>query len=84
MSTEGHFCWEDCDEGPHGCVCGNDCAPPSERLALAFVECTTEFDYEPLPHEVKVKLIDAATALLVHSDPVLVTLSESTTRKAIE
>ena len=30
MSTEGHFCWEDCDEGPHGCVCGNDCAPPSE------------------------------------------------------
>lgn len=28
MSTEGHFCWEDCDEGPHGCICGNDCAPP--------------------------------------------------------
>ena len=28
MSLEGHFCWEDCDEGPHGCVCGNDCEPP--------------------------------------------------------
>ena len=25
--TEGHFCWEDCDEGPHGCICGNDCPP---------------------------------------------------------
>lgn len=25
---EGHDCWEDCDEGPHGCVCGNDCTPP--------------------------------------------------------
>ena len=30
MSIEGHDCWEDCDEGPHGCVCGNDC-PPSIR-----------------------------------------------------
>lgn len=29
MSTEGHFCWEDCDEGPHGCICGNDCEPPT-------------------------------------------------------
>lgn len=28
MSSEGHNCWEDCDEGPHGCVCGNDCLPP--------------------------------------------------------
>jgi hypothetical protein len=28
MTLEGHFCWEDCDEGPHGCVCGNDCPPP--------------------------------------------------------
>ena len=27
MSAEGHFCWESCDEGPHGCVCGNDCSP---------------------------------------------------------
>ena len=27
MSIEGHDCWEDCDEGPHGCVCGNDCSP---------------------------------------------------------
>lgn len=25
---EGHSCWEDCDEGPHGCICGNDCEPP--------------------------------------------------------
>lgn len=32
MSTEGHFCWEECDEGPHGCICGNDCSPP--RLPL--------------------------------------------------
>lgn len=28
MTLEGHDCWEDCDEGPHGCVCGNDCPPP--------------------------------------------------------
>lgn len=28
MSIEGHDCWEDCDEGPHGCVCGNECEPP--------------------------------------------------------
>jgi len=28
MMLEGHSCWEDCDEGPHGCVCGNDCEPP--------------------------------------------------------
>lgn len=28
-ALEGHFCWEDCDEGPHGCVCGNDCEPPN-------------------------------------------------------
>ena len=28
MTLEGHFCWEDCDEGPHGCICGNDCPPP--------------------------------------------------------
>lgn len=32
MSLEGHFCWEDCDEGPHGCICGNDCAPPAWML----------------------------------------------------
>lgn len=25
---EGHSCWEDCDEGPHGCICGNECEPP--------------------------------------------------------
>ena len=58
--------------------------PHAERLALAFVEVTTEFDYEPLPDAVKVKLIEAATALLEHTDPVLVTLSETTARKAIE
>lgn len=28
MTLEGHFCWDDCDEGPHGCICGNDCKPP--------------------------------------------------------
>lgn len=28
MNTEGHCCWENCDEGPHGCICGNDCPPP--------------------------------------------------------
>lgn len=58
--------------------------PHAERLALAFVECATEFDYEPLPDVVKVKLIEAATALLIYSDPVVVVGSESTTRKAIE
>lgn len=31
MSLEGHFCWEDCDEGPHGCVCGNECPQPVEE-----------------------------------------------------
>lgn len=31
MSLEGHFCWEDCDEGPHGCVCGNGCPPPGQE-----------------------------------------------------
>lgn len=39
MSAEGHFCWESCDEGPHGCVCGNDC-PPSVR------------DYTPTTEEI--------------------------------
>ncbi|UVG34176.1 hypothetical protein SEA_PAVLO_82 [Microbacterium phage Pavlo] len=28
---EGHSCWEDCDEGPHGCICGNDCEPPERH-----------------------------------------------------
>lgn len=28
MMLEGHSCWEECDEGPHGCICGNDCEPP--------------------------------------------------------
>lgn len=42
MSIEGHDCWEDCDEGPHGCVCGNDC-PPSIR------------DYTPTTEEVRIK-----------------------------
>lgn len=33
MSLEGHSCWEDCDEGPHGCICGNDCEPPPWMFA---------------------------------------------------
>lgn len=46
--------------------------PDAERLALAFVECTTEFDYAPLPDAIKSKLIEAATMMLVHADPVIV------------
>lgn len=36
MSLEGHSCWEDCDEGPHGCVCGNDCEPPYWWVAAHY------------------------------------------------
>lgn len=36
MSLEGHFCWEACDEGPHGCICGNDC-DGDDREALAAI-----------------------------------------------
>ena len=42
MSIEGHDCWEDCDEGPHGCVCGNDCSPSIR-------------DYTPTTEEVRIK-----------------------------
>lgn len=38
MSTEGHDCWEDCDEGPHGCVCGNDCTPPRPERTVSGCE----------------------------------------------
>lgn len=31
-SAEGHDCWESCDEGPHGCVCGNKCEPPRSTI----------------------------------------------------
>lgn len=37
MMLEGHFCWEDCDEGPHGCICGNDCEQPATRWAVRHV-----------------------------------------------
>ena len=44
MSIEGHDCWEDCDEGPHGCVCGNDCSrsireytPTTEEVQSYYV-----------------------------------------------
>lgn len=27
---DGHLCWDECcDGGPHSCICGNDCEPPS-------------------------------------------------------
>ena len=42
MSIEGHDCWEDCDEGPHGCVCGNDCSPSIR-------------EYTPTTEEVRIK-----------------------------
>lgn len=47
MTLEGHTCWEDCDEGPHGCVCGNDCEPP--RWSPFWVDPDSEEDPEPCP-----------------------------------
>lgn len=38
MMLEGHSCWENCDEGPHACICGNECAPPEARYALMIDE----------------------------------------------
>lgn len=37
MSTEGLYCW---DGYPieHGCICGNDCPPPSVSLPVVFSE----------------------------------------------
>ncbi|WP_181437958.1 hypothetical protein [Curtobacterium sp. MCLR17_034] len=34
-----------------------------EKLATGFVECTTEFDYAPLPDNVKASLLEAAHEL---------------------
>lgn len=51
MSAEGHFCWEECDEGPHGCVCGNDCLPlPSLPGAEPM---SNEEDREALAHAIR-------------------------------
>lgn len=28
---EEHWCWSQCcDQGPHACICDNDCEPPEE------------------------------------------------------
>lgn len=46
MDDEMHFCWEQCcDQGPHSCICGNDCdptrpephTPTTEQVLAAYV-----------------------------------------------
>ena len=46
MDDEMHFCWEQCcDQGPHSCICGNDCdplrpepyTPTTERMRAAWL-----------------------------------------------
>lgn len=44
VSLEGHFCWENCDEGPHGCVCGNDCPNPQGDPVSAADETREAID----------------------------------------
>lgn len=55
-ALEGHDCWEDCDEGPHGCVCGNGCEPEPARgtvrddleaLRLAWLRLVVVVAYRP-------------------------------------
>jgi hypothetical protein len=46
------------------------------RLAQAFVECTTEYDFAEIPDDVKVKLVEAATAVLAYTRPEIIVIRE--------
>lgn len=68
-STEGHDCWENCDEGPHGCVCGNDCEPPRSTL-----ERMGGRQLIPAEH---LALTNAHQAIALHVEAVLKTLDDA-------
>lgn len=55
MSAEGHDCWEDCDGGPHGCVCGNNCEPRDLERIRKVIE------YTPTEARVCIDFCNAAT-----------------------
>lgn len=69
-STEGHDCWESCDEGPHGCVCGNDCEPPRSSLERMGGRQLTPAEHVADPET-------AHQAIALHVEAVLKTLNDA-------
>lgn len=48
MDDEIHWCWEQCcDQGPHACICGNDCEPPrSEPYTMTTAEVKAHYVFD--------------------------------------
>lgn len=83
MSAEGHDCWEECDEGPHGCVCGNDCQPPRQPReedarflradgtpvtgVVTFTPIPQPAPYTPKTHEVLTRFIPAGAFVVAQN-----------------
>lgn len=53
-TTEEHDCRENRDEGPHRCICGNDCEQPepvaSPSLSIGSVASYPAGTHEGCPH----------------------------------
>jgi len=50
----------------------------ARNLAAAFVESTTEYDYDELPEQVQAKLLEAATGVIKFMNPDTITITETT------